>query len=151
MQQHPQKNPIRHPLTQLPRSLMNFPMMGFPSLWENLEEEWGSMTNQQNISIMEDEKNIYIEAALPGLSTDEIELTIDKGILRIHGEKKEEKEEASKKIHCRAICSYNYRIALPQQIDEKNDPSATYKDGIIKLTFAKATAAQTKKIAIKGS
>jgi HSP20 family protein len=140
---------LRHPLAQLQRSMMNFPMMNLPSMWEDLEDEWNSLAWQQNISMAEDDKSIYVEASMPGLNPSEIDVTLEKGILRIRGEKKEEKEDSSKKIHCRAINSYSYRIALPQQTDEKSDPHASYKDGILKLTFAKATAAQTKKISIK--
>lgn len=152
MAQQPQssKGLLSHPFSQFPRSLMNFPVLRFPALWEDLEEEWGALASQQNMSISEDDKHIYVEAALPGLNPKEIDVTIDKGILRIQGEKKEE-ETKNKKIHCRAVRSYSYRIALPQLIDEKSDPSASYKDGILSLTFAKASAAQTRKITIQGA
>lgn len=150
MAQQPQKSLMRNPLAHIPRALMNFPMLKFPNLWEDLEEEWNSLSNQQNLTISEDDRSIYIEAALPGLNSKEIDITLDKGILRIRGERKEEEDQPSKKFHCRACSSYTYRVALPQQVDEKNEPQATYKDGILKLVFAKENPSQTKKITIKG-
>lgn len=150
-QQHPSKGLMRNPLAQPFRALMNFPSMRFPSFWEDLEEEWSSLSNQQNLSISEDDKSIYIEAALPGLNSNEIDVTLDKGILRIRGEKKEEEDQPNKKYHCKACTSFTYRVALPQQVDERNEPQATYKDGILKLTFAKESSSQTRKITIKGN
>lgn len=141
-----------NPLSHWPQSLWNFPISRFPSLWEDWEE-WGAlpqMLQEQNISMSEDDKNIFVEAALPGLDLKDIDVSMDKGILRIQGERKEEEETKDKKIHSRAISSYSYRIALPQQIDEKSEPKAIYKDGILKLTLVKASATQTKKITVKG-
>lgn len=151
VQQQLQKR-LMSPLSNLSQSLMNFPMMRFPNLWEDWEElgALAQQIQQQNISISEDDKSIFVEAALPGLELKEIDVSMDKGILRIQGERKEEEETKDKKIHCRAMSSYSYRIALPQHIDEKSEPKAIYKDGILKLTFTKANPSQTKKITVKG-
>ena len=46
------------------------------------------------LSVSEDENHVFVEAALPGLKADEIEMTFDKGILWIKAEKKEEKAMA---------------------------------------------------------
>lgn len=140
----------QNPFAQFPQSLMNFPMMRLSNFWDDLED-WSSwdQLQQQNISISEDDKNLFVEAALPGLELNDIEVSIDRGILRIKGERKEE-ECKDKKILCRAMSSYSYRISLPQQIDDKGEPKAIYKDGILKLTFDKANPAQTRKIAVKG-
>lgn len=143
-----QRTPPQRSLT--PQSLMHFPFLShMPSIWGDMGEEWNWMTQlQQNISLYEDDKNIIAEASLPGLSINEIDVSIDKGILRIQGERKTE-DLTNKKIHCTATSSYSYRITLPQQIDEKAEPKATYKDGILKLIFPKASGSQTKKINIK--
>lgn len=83
-----QRQPSQRSL--IPQSLMNFPMLSrMPSLWGDMDEEWNWMTQlQQNISLYEDDKHIIAEAALPGLSINEIDVSIDQGILRIQGERK---------------------------------------------------------------
>lgn len=140
-----QRQPSQRSL--IPRTFPFFTHL--PSIWEDMDEEWNWMSQlQQNISLYEDDKNIVAEAALPGLSINEIDVSIDQGILRIQGERKTE-DLTNKKVHCTATSSYSYRITLPKQIDEKVEPKATYKDGILKLTFSKASQAQTKKINIK--
>jgi HSP20 family protein len=143
-----QRQPSQRSL--IPQSLMNFPIFShLPSFLGDMGEEWNWMSQlQQNISLYEDDKNIIAEAALPGLSINEIDVSIDHGILRIQGERKTE-DLTNKKVHCTATSSYSYRITLPQQVDDKAEPKATYKDGVLKLTFAKANGAQTKKINIK--
>jgi len=137
-----------------PRSFWSFPMLRFPfSLLEEGEEEGWSQdfSGHSGLSVSEDENLVYIEAALPGLKLEEIEITFDQGILWIKGEKKEETENKNKKFYRKAMSIFSYRVAIPGNIDESKQPDAVYKDGIIRITFAKQQQSQPKKISIKNS
>lgn len=119
----------------------------FPTLrsWEE-EEDWISSPST-GVSISEDDKNVYIEAAVPGLNSEDIEVTFDKGIVWIKGEAKE--EEKKKKYYRKSASSFSYRIAVPGEIDPNVEPEATYKNGVMTVTFAKSPKVAPKKITVK--
>lgn len=123
----------------------------FPALWEDMFGEMSEMGQQasEGLTVYEDKKNVYVEAAMPGLKPADIEISIEKGVLWIRGEKKEEEENKEKRFYRRAVSSFSYRFALPRQIDEAKEPEAVYQDGMMRITFTKAQESQTKKIAIK--
>jgi len=127
-------------------------MLRFPfSIFEEGEEEgWmQDFSEPSGLSVSEDDNNVYIEAAVPGLKPDDIEMTFDKGILWIKGEKKEESENKNKKFYRKAMGTFSYRIAIPGNIDEAKLPEATCTHGVIRIVFPKTKLAQPKKIPIK--
>ena len=131
-------------------SRKHFPIFykSIPHFLDFFEEDWDIMPKESSgLSISEDENNIYVEAALPGLKPEEIEITLDKNILWIKGEKKE--EEKKKKYYKKASSSFSYRVIVPNEIDETKEIDATYKDGIMKVCFPKSKKTKPKKINIK--
>lgn len=129
----------------VPGSFWRFPALR--SLWED-DEDWSLLPNvPSGMSISEDAKNVYIEAALPGVDPKDVEVTFDKGMLWIKGESKE--EDKGKKYYRKATSSFSYRIAVPGDIDPNKEPSAMTKNGVMKVTFEKSPEAQPKKITVK--
>lgn len=100
-----------------------------------------------NVSLSEDENHIYVDAALPGLDENEIEVTLEKGALWIQGNKKEEEEK--KKYHYKATRSYSYQLALPESVDENAETKASYEKGVLHITFNKTKGQSAKKICIE--
>lgn len=136
----------------LPRSVWSFPSMRFPfSLFEeNADEGWlQDFSDPSGLSVYEDEKSVFIEAALPGLKSDEIEMTFEKGVLWIKAEKKEEVDDKNKKFYRKATSTFSYRVAVPGDVDENREPEAIYADGMLNVTFAKSKKHEPKKIQIK--
>lgn len=127
----------------VPKSLWRF-----PSIFEDLEEDLlPSTTTISGLSISEDEKNVYVEAAVPGLDPKDIEVTFDKGILSISGEKIEEEKE--KKFYRKATSSFSYRALVPGEVDLAKEPRAEAKNGVMRVTFKKIPESAPKKIAVK--
>lgn len=119
-----------------------------PSFWD--DEDWNLPTNQPGgLTISEDEKRVYVEAAVPGVDPKNVEITFDKGVVWIKGEIKEVEEK--KKYYRKATSSFSYRVAVPGDIDLKVEPEATMKNGIMTVAFTKSAVAQPKKIQVKGS
>lgn len=134
----------------LPRPFRFFPAYRFPSLFEDFEEGWlENYSEPSGISVSEDDSHIFIEAAVPGLKPEEIEMTFEKSILWIKGEKKEEIEDKNKKYYRKAMSAFSYRIAVPGNIDESKQPEASCKNGVLRVVFSKTTKSQPKKIPIK--
>lgn len=103
------------------------------------------------VSIWEDEKNVYVDIAVPGLTPEDIEITFDKGVLWIKGEEKEEEEGKNKKYYARSRRTVNVRVSVPGELDTSKEPTADYNNGILQVTFAKVPQTQPKKIQVKTS
>lgn len=91
----------------------------------------------QNLSLYEDEHTITAEAALPGLSENEIEVIFENGTLSIQGTKKESADDQKKRYLRKMNSSFTYQLTMPGDIDETIRPSAECKDGIARITFQK--------------
>lgn len=132
------------------KSLMWRPSLNFPYLEELENEFWKTdLFHRSGLSLSEDDKNIYVEADLPGLQAEDIELSFDKGVLMVRGSRSEEEKGKKKKYYRKASSSFFYRVNLPDQINESKEPEATYKNGVLLVTFAKAAGIVPKKIPIK--
>ncbi|MGI5828465.1 MAG: Hsp20/alpha crystallin family protein [Patescibacteria group bacterium] len=121
----------------------------FPTRWFDLDEDETALstTSPSGLSISEDDKNIYVEAAMPGVDPKEAEITFDKGVLWIKGESKQEEKE--KKYYRKAARSFSYRVAVPGEIDSNKEPEAMMENGIMTVTFPKSPQSQPKKISVK--
>lgn len=133
----------------VPQSFFRFPR--FPNVWEDMEDrmsKWiGSEAANTGITVSEDDKNVYVEANLPGLQQGDIDVSINKNTLWIKGEKKEEKEDKEKKYYRRAQSSFFYQVDLPSQVEEGKE-QAQFQDGVLKITFKKTQQSQVRKISL---
>lgn len=133
----------------VPGSFWNLRSSRFPSIW-NDEEEWSlAPFSHSSVSLSEDEKNVYVEAALPGIDPKDVEVTFDKGVVWIKGESKVEEKDKSKKFYRKAASSFSYRIAVPGDLDLNIEPVASSKNGVMKVTFTKSPKTAPKKISVK--
>ena len=51
------------------------------------------------IDVQENEAEYLVKADLPDIKKDDVKITIDDGVLSMEGERKQEKEEQTKKFH----------------------------------------------------
>ncbi len=92
------------------RSFFDFPSFRIPSLWEEMEDfltlpEATSQEASGGLTVSEDEKNVYVEAALPGIDPDKVEITMDRGMLWVRGEAAEEEKDKKRKFFLTYKCS----------------------------------------------
>lgn len=104
---------------------------------------------QSGLEISEDDKHVYVKAAVPGVDPSKIEVTYDKGVLWIKGETEEEEKDKAKKFYRRSAQSFQYRVMVPGDIDETVEPEATTKHGVMTVTFTKTPKKEPKKIKVK--
>lgn len=118
-------------------------------------ESEGAMTLADwspTVDIEESEESYLIKADLPGVGKEDINVTFDKGVLGIQGEKKEEKEfeENGGKRH--RTERYTGRFAryftLPSEI-RPDDIDAAYRDGVLSLLIPKAKEVTPKAVEVK--
>lgn len=144
----------------IPRSFFEIParISSYLPSWEDMGEgvnqlsQWANV--ESDINVYEDDQNVYIEANLPGLQQQDIDISLYQNTLRIKGEKKEDQEEQdkNKRYYRRSRQrSFFYQINLPTQVEEDTE-TAEYEDGVLKIKFRKSRQSNVKKIAIsKGS
>lgn len=120
-----------------------------PAFFQEFEQFLQDEGRDQGLTIYDEKDSIFVEASMPGLKLEEIEINLNKGILWIKGEKKEEEANKNKKFYKRSFRSYSYSIVLPDEIDENQEPDACYKDGILIVSFPKAKHQGIKRIPIR--
>lgn len=113
------------------------------------DEDWSTFLPSSGLSVSEDEQHVYIEAAVPGMEPDQVEVTYDKGVLWIKANQEQTEEDKKKKFYRKASSSFSYRVAVPGNIDDSQEPAAVCKNGTMKVTFQKLPETQPKKITVK--
>ncbi len=98
---------------------------------------------------MEDKDQIVVKAELPGMSKDDIKLSMENGVLSIQGEKKEEHESREGGVlrRERSYGSFYRAFALPAGVDPSK-AVASYKDGVLELKLPKKEESKPKSIEI---
>ena len=112
-------------------------------------EEAGDLVPAMDVA--ETEHAYVIKAEMPGVSKDNISITLENGVLSIAGESREEKEEKDNGRVIRQERRYGKYVRSLRLGTEVNDRDikAAYKDGILEITVPKAEAVKPKKIAVE--
>jgi HSP20 family protein len=101
-----------------------------------------------DVAEYEDEYQVKVE--IPGVSKDDVKITMQENILTIHGEKKQEKESKDSNYHRaeRSYGSFQRSFTLPTSV--KHDKiEASYNDGILTIALPKAEEAKPRQIEVK--
>lgn len=133
----------------VPNRFLSFPHIQLPSIWNDDDDWLTAPSAPSGLSVSEDDKKIYVDAALPGIDPKQIEMTFQDGYLWIRGETKEEDKDKNRKYYRQATKSFSYRVAVPGDIDSSIEPTASYRHGIMTIAFMKSPKAQPKKIQVK--
>ena len=106
------------------------------------------LTPRVDISETDQEYNISME--LPGMTGEDIEITLSDDSLTVKGEKHEEHEEKKKNYHIkeRSYGSFQRSFRVPGEVDP-NKIDASCKSGILQMSLPKSESAKNKKRSIK--
>ncbi len=102
------------------------------------------------VDVSETPEAILINAELPGMAPEDVELHVENNYLIMRGEKKSEHEEKKENaIH--KECSYgSFSRSIPLSAEIQADKiTAKFKNGVLKVTLPKGEKAQTKRISIE--
>lgn len=104
------------------------------------------------VDISEDEKNLYVTVEVPGISKDDIKVTInDDNVLVIKGEKKREfKAEDKERNYIRVERSYGSfqrSFMLPDNV-KKDNIQAKFENGVLSIVLEKVEPEPPKQIEI---
>lgn len=104
------------------------------------------------VDIFEKNDEVNLVAELPGLTKEDVDISIENGTLTISGEKKRESEVKDDNFHRveRAYGRFQRSFSLPSAIDPKK-VKAVFKDGILTVNLGKKEEAKPKKVEIEVS
>ena len=142
------------------------PARRIPYLWSDLNQvftsqkevpdNYSSKVKSGNswtpaIDLREDETRYILEAEIPGLSKDQIQLTIDEDVLTISGEKNAVPDHHSAvNTYCRErrFGTFSRRLRLNGNIDP-DEIQARYENGVLTVVLRKSEKSQLKEIPVK--
>ena len=102
------------------------------------------------VDIKETDKAFTLLADIPGVDPEDIEVTMEKGVLTVKGELKSEtktEEENYKRVERRHGVFYR-RFSLPDSADSQAI-EAQSKNGVLKITIPKQEVAQSRRISVQ--
>ena len=102
------------------------------------------------VDIKEEDDRYLLYADIPGVRPEDIEISMDKGVLTIRGERKHATEESQQGYHRRERQHgvFMRRFSLPQTVDAEAI-SASSRDGVLELVLPKTTEPQPRKIEVR--
>jgi HSP20 family protein len=100
------------------------------------------------VDIEEQDDAYMVEAELPGVSRDDVNIEIVGNELMINGELKEREHKGILRKQTRRVGRFDYRVALPEQVDG-DKVEARLKDGVLTVRVPKSERGQRKKIDVK--
>jgi HSP20 family protein len=102
------------------------------------------------VDIAETPEEYVVKADLPDTKKEDIKVFVEDNMLRIAGERKQEKEEKSKKLHRteRYYGSFMRAFTLPDNVDAAK-LEAKYANGVLEVHLPKNAKAQIKPVEIK--
>lgn len=142
-------------MTLVKRSNSSFPTL--PSLFDSFFSrdlmDWGTFnfsstnTTVPAVNIKENDNEVEIEVAAPGMKKDDFKVNLDNNQLIISSEKKSEKEEKEEGSYTRKEFSYQSfqrSFVLPEGLIDREKIAAKYTDGILSIKLPKKEEAKPK-------
>ncbi len=121
-----------------------WPRFFFPTDGEEEVERWGVP-----LDVIEEDDNILVYAAMPGVKPEDIDVTIEENMLSIKGKTAVEKEhkEGEYLMRERRAGAFHRTLRLPGTVDA-DEAATTYEHGVLTVTFPKVEAKKAKHLPI---
>ena len=102
------------------------------------------------IDVIENDDAYVVKATVPGLTADDLDLTLEDNVLTLKGEIKADEavENAQYHVRERRYGSFSRRVRFPVAVNSDN-VEATYENGILTLSVPKVEEVKPRKIEVK--
>ncbi len=124
-------------------------------LFDEFPYEWPALSRRFDeviapMDIFETDKGYEIEAEVPGMKKEDIEVNVTDRVLTIKGEKVDERKEEKKgaRILERSYGVFERSFTLPEDADP-DKIEAKYDNGVLKLLIPKRPESKSKKVKIE--
>jgi HSP20 family protein len=105
-----------------------------------------------HVDVREEDERFVVVADLPGVEGKDIEITAEKGVLTVKGERRSEKKSAKDGFESveRATGTFLRRFTLPESADAEAI-KATHVNGVLEVTIPKRPQEQPRRITIQAA
>ncbi len=105
------------------------------------------------VDVLQRDGDLVVRAELPGVSPEDVDITLQNRVLTISGQHREEQEEqrGGYYVRERRRGSFSRSMTLPEGVDE-DSIRARYENGVLEVTIAGAAAArEPRRIQVEGA
>lgn len=115
------------------------------------EEGFTSGAWSPKVDIFENKENLVIEAELPGMQREDVDVSIENNVLTLRGERKFEKKDEGDNYHRveRSYGAFTRSFTLPQTVTAEG-ATADFKNGVLRVQLLKREETKARKIEITG-
>ncbi|MEX0830280.1 MAG: Hsp20/alpha crystallin family protein [Nitrospirales bacterium] len=120
---------------------------GIRPIWDDRNAE--VLAWQPQVNVYEDKDYLSIEAQLPGIDLNDVELSVKEHTLQLRGERKSETERTKDGYHFREAQygKFSRSFSLPSTVNP-DEAKATYDKGVLTITIPKQEKAKPRTIQI---
>lgn len=118
-------------------------------LFDDMVCNWGVRNSTYPaVNVYENPNAFVLEASLPGYTSKDVDIKIDKHVLHLTSEMKEKKDDRKYIVRERHSVKFDRAFSLPEGINEEAI-EAEFKNGILTITLPKLPVEQPRRIAVK--
>ena len=112
----------------------------------------GQSWNGPALNVYEEGDQLTVEAQLPGIKPDDLDINVEQGVLTISGQttSQEERKERNYFVREHRTGRFSRSLRLPATYNSEGC-TANFEHGVLKLVFPKSEAAKPRRIQINGS
>lgn len=101
------------------------------------------------INVRENDEQVIVEAELPGVRPDDVDISVENGLLTISGEKRADQERKEESWHVieRRYGRFERTFTLARAVDVENI-HATFDDGVLHIVLPKREEAKPRRIRV---
>ena len=105
---------------------------------------------EPSVNILETENDYRLTFEIPGMTKEDINVSIKENVLTVSGERKDVELSENQRYLYRELTAgkFSRAFTLPETVDTEK-VSADYKQGLLTITLAKQEAAKPKEIEVK--
>ncbi len=105
---------------------------------------------EPEVDLRETEQEFILEAAVPGMSSNDINISVTSDSIHLSGERKTAEEKPDEKFHVRQQSYGAFKVTYSLPADVKpEEVKATYRSGILEVHMPKAEVAEPHKVEIQ--
>jgi HSP20 family protein len=127
------------------------PFATLPRLIGLLDEDaWPARPPDFRVDVREDDANYYLDAELPGLDRENVDVTVKDGVLTVEANSDTDTQRSGDGYHLRErrVGQFARSLSLPDNVDV-DKITADIKKGVLTVTLPKTAAAKPKRIDIQ--
>ena len=148
-------NPTRRPVDTFQRlRRLNTALDDAFGNWPLQQEQDGAITSAwyPACDVFEDKDTVKIVVELPGVKPDDVQLTLENNALIIRGQKKQQAEESTERVHRyeRSYGTFERAFVLPSTVDAEKI-TADFGNGLLTVAVPKAERARPREIPVRTS